>query len=200
MAQSTTAILAGQARVFIGTYSGVVLPVSGAPPTLFQHTAGVPSGLQTGFTDAGFTTGASTFEYKATKEEILAEQSLVAVDVFTKEEMAQVVFTAYERTYNTLKTAFDNVGTVSDASKDLYYAGNGTAILTPLILSVALSAVHRDNVAKYSVLCLYRCYSMEGVKLPFDKGKATSYQVTLKSLADVSRTAGDQMYQLFHEK
>src|SRR5256885_15010731 len=103
MAQSTTAILAGQARIFIGAYSGVVLPVSGAPPTLFQHTAGVPSGLQTGFIDAGYTTGASTFDYKATKEEIMAEQSLIAVDVFTKEEMAQVVFTAYERTYNTLK-------------------------------------------------------------------------------------------------
>jgi hypothetical protein len=34
--------------------------------------------------------GRTTFDYKATKEEIIPEQSLLAVDVFTKEEMAQI--------------------------------------------------------------------------------------------------------------
>ena len=200
MAQSAPAIIASPARLFIGTYSGVVLPVTGAPPTLFQHTAGVPSGLQTGYTEVGYTTGDATFEYKATKEEISPEQSLIAVDVFTKEEMAQVTFTAMERTYNTLKVAFDNIGTVSDANKDLYYGGNGLSIVAPLTVSLFLSSLHRDNTAKYSFLCLYKAYSVDGVKLPFNKAKATTYQITIKALADTTRTQGDQVFQLVNEK
>lgn len=200
MAQSAPAIIASPARIFLGTYSGVILPVTGAPPTLFQHTAGVPSGLQTGFTEVGYTTGDSVFEYKATKEEISPEQSLIAVDVFTKDEMAQVTFTAMERTYNTLRAAFDNVGTVSDASKDLYYMGNGTGIVAPLIWSLFLSSVHRDNTAKFSYMNIYRAYSVNGIKLPFNKAKATTYAITIKALADTTRTAGDQVAQVVHEK
>ena len=200
MAQVPANILAGPARIFIGAWGTAVAPVTGAPPTVFAHTSGVPSGLQTGFTEVGYTTGPATFDYKATKEEIIPEQSLIAVDVFTKEEMAQVVFTAYERVYVALNAAFDNVGTVSDSSKDLYYAGNGTAIMQPKTFVVFMSTMHRDNTAKYTYACLYKTYSMDGVKLPFEKGKATSYQITFKCLADVARTAGDQVYQFVNEK
>lgn len=200
MAQVASNILAGPARMFIGTYATAVAPVSGAPPVLFQHTSGVPSGLQVNFTEIGYTTGPATFDYKATKEEIIPEQSLIAVDVFTKEEMAQLVFTAYERVYVTLNAAFDNVGTVSDANKDLYYGGNGTAIVTPKLFTVFMSTPHRENTAKFSYLCVYKAYSMDGVKLPFEKGKPTTFQVTMKALADTSRTIGDQVFQFVNEK
>lgn len=200
MAQVPSNILAGPARIFVGAYGTAVAPVTGTPPTLFQHTSGVPSGLQTGFTEVGYTTGPATFDYKATKEEIIPEQSLIAVDVFTKEEMAQLVFTAYERVFVTLNAAFDNVGTQSDSTGDLYYAGNGTSIITPKTFTVFMSTIHRDNTAKFTWLCLYKAYSLTGIKMPFEKSKPTTYQVTMKALADVTRTLGDQVYQFKNEK
>lgn len=200
MAQTASNILAGPARIFVGGYGTAVAPVTGSPPTLFSHTSGVPSGLQTSYTEVGYTTGPATFDYKATKEEIVPEQSLIAVDVFTKEEMAQLVFTAYERVFVTLNAAFDAVGTVSDSTGDLYYAGNGLAILAPKTFTVFMSTIHRDNTAKFTWLCVYKAYSVDGIKLPFEKGKPTTYQVTLKALADTTRTAGDQVFQFKNEK
>lgn len=200
MAQTASNVLAGPARIFLGSYGTAVLPVTGAPPTLFAHTAGVPSGLQTGFTEVGYTTGDTTFDYKATKTEINPEQSLLPVDVFTSDEMSQISFTCLERVYVALNAAFDNVGTVSDANKDLYYAGNGVAILTPKIFCVYLSHVHRENTAKFSYACIYKAYSADGVKMPFSKTKASQYQVTLKALADTTRTLGDQAFQFVNEK
>lgn len=200
MAQTPANILAGPARIFIGAYSTAVAPVSGAPPTLFQHTSGVPSGLQTGFTEVGYTSGAATFTYKATKVELNPEQSLAPVDVFTSAEMASIMFTAYERVFVTLKAAFDNVGSQSDATGDLYYAGNGTSILTPATNTVFLSTIHRDNTAKFTWACIYKAYSVDGIKMPFEKKKETSYAVTLTALADVTRTAGDQLYSFKNEK
>lgn len=200
MAQVAANILAGPARIFIGAYGTAVAPVSGTPPTLFNHTSGVPSGLQTGFTEIGFTTGPATWDYKATKEEIIAEQSLIGVDVFTKEEMATLTFTAFERQFTILKAAFDNVGSVSDGAKDLYYGGNGTTIITPSTFVVFLSALHRDNAAKFTYLCLYKAYSVDGIKMPFEKQKPSTYAVTMKALADLTRTAGDHVYQFVNEK
>lgn len=193
-------ILAGPARIYIGAYGSAVAPVTGTPPTLFAHTAGVPSGLQTGYTEIGYTTGNATFEYKATKVELMPEQSLAAVDVFTKEEMSQVTFTAMEAVYKALQAAFDNVGSSNDSTGSLFYAGNGTSILTPAFNTVFLSSIHRDNTAKFSWSCVYKAYSVDGVKLPFEKGKETTYAVTLKAVADVTRNGGDQLYQMKFEQ
>ncbi len=193
-------ILAGPARIFIGIFGTAVNPVTGTPPTLFQHTSGTPSGLQTGYTDVGYSTGPVEFAYKATKTEILPEQSFAPVDVFLKEEMAEIKFTAYERTFITLRSAFDNVGTQADATGELYYAGNGTSIITPLIYSVFMSSAHRDNGAKFSWACIYKAYSVDGVKQAFEKSKPTTYSVTFRALADTTRNLGDQLFQMKHEK
>ena len=200
MAQSASNVLAGPARIFIGTYGVAVPPVSGTPPALFQHTAGVPSGLQTGFTEIGFTEGPVEFAYKATKIEINPEQAYMPVDVFLSEEMAEIKFKSMERTYNTLLASFDNVGTITDANKDLFYFGGGTQIITAKLYTVMFSSAHRDNGAKYGIGCLYKAYTVEGVKLAFTKTAPSTYEVTLRGLADVTRTAGDQGGQFFHEK
>lgn len=200
MAQSAANILAGPARIFVGLVGTAVLPVSGTPPALFQHTAGVPSGLQTGFTEIGFTEGPVEFTYQAKKAEINPEQSYFAVDVYLQEELAQVKFKAMERTYVALQTAFDSVGTVSDASKDLFYFGGGTTVITARLYCVMFSSPHRDNGSKYGIGVLYRTYNMEGVKLAFTKTAPSTFDVTLKALADVTRSPGDTAGQFFHEK
>ncbi len=193
-------ILAGPARIYTGVYGTAVAPVSGTPPTLFQHTSGVPSGLQANYNEVGYSTGPVTFSYKAEKSEISPEQSFSAVDTFMKAESSSITFTAMEGVYRTLLAAFDNVGNQNDSTGSLFYAGNGAGIVTTLFYTVFFSAQHRDNVAKYSWGCIYKAYSVDGIKLPFEKSKETTYAVTLKSVADVTRNTGDQIFQLKFEQ
>lgn len=188
-------ILAGPARIYLGIYGTAVLPVTGTPPTLFAHTAGVPSGLQTGFTEVGYTTGKAEWSYKLTKGELVPEQSLAPVDVFAKEEGVQLQFTCMEAVYRALQAAFDAIGTSNDSTGSLFYGGNGTSVLAPSYWGVFLSSIHRDNTAKFSWLNIYKSYSVDGIKLPFEKQKETTYSVTLKAVADVTRNAGDQLFQ-----
>ena len=82
MATSAANIFVGAGNIFLGKTGTGVLPTSGTPPTIFAHTAGVPSGAQTGYTHIGHTEGDATFTYKATKTEITSEQNLAPVDVF----------------------------------------------------------------------------------------------------------------------
>lgn len=185
-------ILAGPARIFVG----VTAPATGAPPTLMGHTNGVPA---TGV-EVGYTTGPVEFTYKNTKEKITPEQAYMPVALYTKEEMSTVTFECLEKTYSTLLRGFDNIGTVSDGSKDLFYFGNGNSIIAPFTTCVMFSSPQRTNPAKYVIGVLYFAYNPEGVKLPFTKTKPMSYKMTFDALADVTRTAGDQGGQFFIEK
>ncbi len=134
---SVTNVIVGPARIFISPYGVATLPTTGFPPSAFQHIYGVPA--VTGFTEVGYTTGPTTFTYKATKEEVFAPTSLIAVDVFPTDEMAQIEFTALEMVYSSLMSAFDNVGSTTDVTGDFIYGGNSTSILTPSTFSVFLS-------------------------------------------------------------
>jgi hypothetical protein len=140
------------------------------------------------------------FIYKATKKEIVPEQSLLPVALYVDAELSQITFECLERTYNTLLRAFDNIGTVSDGSKDLFYFGNGTSIIAPFTTGVFFSSPQRTNLGKYSIGMLYNAYNPDGVKLPFTKTKPMSYKMTFTALADTTRTAGDQGGQFYIEK
>ncbi len=105
-----------------------------------------------------------------------------------------------ERTFAALKAAFDSIGQVSDAAKDLFYFGNGASIVTPQNFCVFMSHMHRDNSNKFSYACVYKAYNPEGAKLAFEKKKETTYVVTMTALADTTRTAGDQGGQFVNEK
>ncbi len=192
MAQDNTKIHWGPARIFLG----VTAPATGTPPTLLTHTSGVPG---TG-TEVGHTEGDATYKYKATKSEINSEQVLAPVDVMTTDEMASIEFVCQEQTYNTLVTAFDNVGTVSDGAKDLFYFGGGTAILSPKTQCVVLTSIQRNAPTKFIVTVLYKVYSANGIEWNISKTKKTLYKMVLVGLADTSRNDGDRLGQHFKEK
>jgi hypothetical protein len=192
VAQSASNIFVGPARVFVG----VTNPASGTPPTLLTHTAGVPG---TG-TEIGFTDGDANWHYKATKEEIMAEQSLAPVDVFTKQEEIVVKFTMLESNYTALQVAFDNVGKVDDGSKTLMYGGGGTSILAPTTQSVVLTSPHRLAPTKFSIFVAYKIYSVLGYESVLSKSKKRAINVELHGIADTSRNAGDTLFQVFEEK
>src|SRR6185295_3992077 len=122
MAQDPANIHIGAARIFLG----VTPTVTGNPPEMLEHDDGVPT---TGI-EVGYTQDAATFTYKQNKEEVEAEQSLNPVDVFIVNEEIQIEFNAMEHVYNSLKTAFDNVGSVDDDEKMLFYGGDGAGLVS----------------------------------------------------------------------
>jgi hypothetical protein len=191
MAQQPAKIHIGAGRIFLN----VTAPATGTPPTLTTHTSGVPG---TG-TEAGYTKDASTFTYKQTKQPIEAEQSLNPVDVFITTEECQLEFTAMEHTYNTLKTAFDNIGTVTDGAKDLFYAGDGLGLLSVNTQCVVLSSPRRDAPTKFEVLTLYKVYNVDGITVAYSRKGEAVYKVMLKALVDQTRNAGDRLFQWFRE-
>jgi hypothetical protein len=192
MAQNPANIHIGAARIFLG----VTPPVTGAPPALLAHTDGVPA---TGI-EVGYTQDAATFTYKQNKEEVEAEQSLNPVDVFIVNEEIQIEFNAMEHVYNSLKTAFDNVGSVDDGAKMLFYGGDGQGLVSVTTQCVALTSRIRTAPTKHEVLVLYRVYNVEGVSIPYNRTGVALYKVTLKGLVDTTRVAGDRLFQWFREK
>ncbi len=192
MAQDPNNIHIGAARLWLN----VTAPATGTPPTLLTHTDGVPA---TG-TEVGYTQDAATFTYKQNKQEVEAEQSLNPVDVFIVNEEIMIEFNAMEHVYNTLKTAFDNVGTVDDATKSLFYGGDGSGLVSVTTQCVALTSRIRTAPTKFEVLVLYRVYNVEGIVVPYNRTGVAVYKITLKGLVDTTRNAGDRLFQWYREK
>lgn len=193
MALDITKIHVGAARI----WTNATVAVSGAPPIYAAHTAGVPTSGSP--IEIGLTEGDCLFTYQLTKTEINAEQSLGPVDVFASDEQLMLTFGLQESNAQALKVAFDSSVGYDPTSGDGFYVGNGTAVLAPMTTCVFFSAPRRDNPAKYFVGQLYKAYSKDGVKFPFSKTKKGVVQVTLIALADLSRTAKDQMGYLRRE-
>jgi hypothetical protein len=192
MAQNASNIHIGMARIWLG----VTAPATGTPPTMLAHTDGVPA---TG-TEAGYTQGESEFSYAQEKNEIEAEQSLNPVDVYVTTERATLTFTALEHVYNTLKTAFDNTGSVDDANKTLFYGGDASGLQSVTTQTVALTSRLRNAPTKFEVLVLYKVFNAEGIKIAYGRTSEAVYAVSLTALVDTTRNVGDRIFQWFREK
>ena len=192
MAQDASKIHVAPARIWVGTTA----PATGLPPTWATHTNGVPA---TG-TEVGYTIGDAMFTWKGDKVDIEAEQSLGVIDQFISKENAQLEFEAQERTYQLLKVLFDNIGNVDDVTRMGFYGGGGGTILNITYNTIFLSSQIRNLSNKYEVLFLYKCVSMEGVVLTYSRTKPSTYKVSMRCLADFTRTAGDQIFQFSREK
>lgn len=187
MSFDITKIHVGALRI----WTSATAAVSGTPPTYATHASGVPN--QGSPIEAGLTEGDAVFTYQLTKGEINAEQSLGPVDVFASDEMVQLTFTMKEANAQALKVAFDSSVGYDSTGGDAFYFGNGTGVLAPMTTCVFFSSVRRDAVTKFWVGQIYKAYSKDGFKFAFSKKKESLIPVTLIGLADLSRTAKDQM-------
>lgn len=191
MSFDVTKIHVGAARI----WSGVTNAVTGTPPTYIVHTAGVPP---TG-TEIGLTDGDTVFQYTLKKVEMMAEQSLGAVDIYAEMETVQLTFTMQEANANALKVAFDSSVGYDSTGGDGFYFGNGTVVLAPMTTGIFFSSPRRDNPAKFFAGNLYKAYSKDGINFPMSRTKKGMVKVTLIGLADLTRTARDQMGYLRRE-
>ena len=193
MAQTPAQVQIGAARI----WTGVSKPGSGAPPTITPIDAsGVPTG---GGDEVGYTTGPAAFSYKQVKNPIMAEQSLNPVDVYVTSEEGSLVFEAMERTYATLKLAFDNVANASGVGEDLFYGGDSTGLSSVFTTCCVLTSRRRLAPTKFEVMTIYKAYSVEGIQLAYTRTKESTYKVTMSALIDTSRDVGDRLFQWYRQ-
>ena len=60
-------------------------------------------------------------------------------------------------------------------------------------IGVAVISPRRDVTGKFVVSHLYQAYQAGAIKLPFQRGKETTYGVKFKGVADSTRPTGDQV-------
>ncbi len=189
MAQVAENVHIGPGRIFLGTTN----PATGIPPTIMPHTAGVPTpGIEVGYTD-----GDLVFRKTNETVEIMAEQAMGPIAVALTGERVEVEFTALERVYATLRAAFDNTGTVTDANKHLFYGGGSQYALRTQ--AVVITSLRPNQVGKYEVSTIYKAVSVNGFETAYRKSAASSYRIVLRGLMDTARSIGDQLYQHYIE-
>jgi hypothetical protein len=65
--------------------------------------------------------------------------------------------------------------------------------------SLAVIFPQRNAAGKFVVYQLYQAYLAEAVPLPLQRSKETVYRVKFVAVADLSRPAGDQMGNVYHQ-
>jgi hypothetical protein len=190
MAQAAENVHVGPGRIFLGTTK----PATGKPQTVMPHNALVP----TPGTEVGYTQGDMIIRKTKETGVVNAEQAMGPIATFLTAEGTEVEFTALERVYDTLRLAFDNVGTVNDANRMLFYWGGSQYALRTQ--SVFVSSLRPNQAGKYEITVVYKAYSVTGYEIAYRKSGASSYRVTLRGLFDTTRAVGDQLGQHYIEK
>jgi hypothetical protein len=142
--------------------------------------------------EIGLTEGDCVFTYQLKKTEIMAEQSLLPVDVFSDSETCSLSFSMQELNANAMKMAFDSAVGYDATAGDAMYFGNGANVMQPMKACIFFSSLRRDNTAKFFVGQLYSCYSKDGMNFVMSRTKKNTTKVTFVGLADLTRTARDQ--------
>ena len=148
---------------------------------------------------AGATEGAITSTWTPKYEELGADQVASPIDVVMTADAYEIDVTIKQSNLANL-TNFFPPGSFSTGTDTNQPSGAqsyeqitfGGIIPVPKIGVAAISA-RRDVTGKFVVSHLYQAYQAEAIKLPFQRGKETTYGVKFKGVADSTRPAGDQV-------
>lgn len=182
---------------------GGTAPTAGSDPT--DPTAGTPSALNaaaSGFanptslgTYVGFTNGPANLAYRPTYYMVETEQAFAEVAVVPTGEEASLTFNALEATYTNFKNAFGQVYTrvvVGPPAANAVYVGSRATVPTNVVAGIS----RKQSGVGYFIVTLYQGYSFAGATLNFERRADTKIPTELRTLADLSRPIGDQLFQL----
>jgi len=148
---------------------------------------------------AGATEGAITSTLTPKYQEIGADQVASPIDVVMTADAYEIDVTIKQSNLANLISFFapGTFSTGTDANQpsgaQAYEQITFGGIIPVLKLGVAIISPRRDTTGKFAVSHLYQAYQAEAVKLPFQRGKETTFGVKFKGVADSSRPAGDQV-------
>jgi hypothetical protein len=190
MAQNATNIHVGPGRIWFG----VTAPVTGAPPTLMAHTAGVPASG----TEVGHTSGNTVITFQNVKADIDSEQAFGVVDTYATGQTLEITMTLQERVYAILQKLFEGLGSATAAGYDLFYGGGPLSSVPSF--AVMISSPRRDDNTKYEVFVGYRMQMVSPVPITYSRTERSMIVATLRGTHDTARTVGDQLFQFYREK
>lgn len=207
MALNAANVRVGAGRVYMGT----------TPPTAGQHINLASTGIPGSGTEVGLTEGESVFTYEVTYFEVMAEQSLAAIEVFATEESAQLEFTMKEYVQANIEDFFVSMlATGVDAAPtdggtpvftDVYEGGRilglaaGAGEIT--LQSVVLVAPIPNTSAvaqRYTYIMLFQAYQSEAAAARYTKSGDTMLKVTMKAIADLTRADTSTLFQVAIER
>jgi hypothetical protein len=148
---------------------------------------------------AGATEGAITSTMTPKYQEIAADQVASPVDVVMTSDAYEIDVTIKQSNLANLISFFPpgTFSTGTDANQpagaQAYEQITFGGIIPVPKFGVAVISPRRDATGKFVVSHLYQAYQAEAVKLPFQRGKETTFGVKFKGIADSTRPAGDQV-------
>jgi hypothetical protein len=147
---------------------------------------------------AGALEGVTDLDIGAKIEETTADQETLPIDAVMTGEVDSVAVTLKESDctklqllipHGTFATGTDSaLPAGAQAYEEIAFGG-----LKPVPkFGVLLISKRKDQTAKFVISQIYRAYQKETVKLPFQRGKETTYKVTFQAIADLTRPVGDR--------
>jgi len=147
---------------------------------------------------AGALEGVTDLDIGAKIEETTADQETLPIDAVMTGEVDSIAVTLKESDCAKLQILIPH-GTYATGTDSALPAGAQTyeeiafGGLKPVPkYSVLLISKRKDQTAKFVISQIYRAYQKETVKLPFQRGKETTYKVSFQAIADLNRPVGDR--------
>jgi hypothetical protein len=178
-----------------------------ADMTALVLTAGVPKDVG-GTQDAasvGLTNGPASLEYKPEFKGLEVEQAFGELAPRLTKETVTLKFKCAEATYDRIKAALPMstlvsvVGTGTTPTSNVLLVGGKIDATTQCIVLVSKIGTYVNGgttVQLYEWVCLYEAMSVDGVKLDWKRGENRMVEVTITGYADVTRSEGDQLFQI----
>lgn len=182
---------------------GGTAPAAGTDLT--DPTAGTPSVLNTaasgftaptsGGTAIGFTNGPANLAYRPTFYMVETEQAFAEVDVVPTGEESTLSFNALEAVYTNFKNAFGQATSrvvAGPPAANAIYVGSKPVVPKNVVVLIS----RKKSAVGYFILTIYQGYSFSGATLNFERRADTKIPTEVRSLADLTRPVGDQLFQL----
>lgn len=154
---------------------------------------------------AGALEGVTELDIGAKVEETTADQETLPIDAVMTGEVDSIAVTLKESDCAKLQVLIPH-GTYSSGTDSALPAGAQAyeeiafGGLRPVAkFSVLLISKRKDQTSKFVISQIYRAYQKETVKLPFQRGKETTYKVTFQAIADLNRPVGDRGGKLYRQ-
>jgi hypothetical protein len=147
---------------------------------------------------AGALEGVTDLDIGAKVEETTADQETLPIDAIMTGEVDTIAVTLKESDCSKLQVLIPH-GTYASGTDTALPAGAqafeeiafGGLKAVPKF-GVLLISKRKDQTSKFVVSQIYRAYQKETIKLPFQRGKETTYKITFQAIADLNRPVGDR--------
>lgn len=189
----------------VDVYANITAPASSATPTadancLTLDANGQPSS-STGI-HIGSVEGPTAITFTEKVNEIMDDQHESAIDAGFDSIDAEIDFNMKETNFSKLQTLLtsDQLGKYTSLSATEAWQLGGQFSSATTYITLLLVSQRRDVAGKYLYVLAFKCYLKSAIQLTFLRSKETVYKLKFGAIADLTRTAGDELMQIVRQK